>query len=113
MHDHRTTPQSIKKSVVETKTTTYFTIKGKEDRVENGFPVQDKENQFTYAKQTGLRKMVRIDDRGELMNPIGMYPQKIKLDRWISISNSAFQSYLDFLRTKNALFLRQAQRNAV
>ncbi len=106
-------PAKSKKDEVA-DTTVYYTIKGKQTSFnEAGFPVQDDENQYTYARETGKKKQIRLDDRGEFMNPLGLYAQRVKMERWVSVSDGTFASYLQFLKTKNQMFIRQAERNAV
>ena len=113
MNERPTTGQPVKNNSAElAEDTLYYTIKGKQDYFdENDNPVQDKENRFTYAKASGRRKMIRINDHGELMNPAGLYNDKYKMDRWAQANEKAFASYLDFLRTKNEMYLRHAIRH--
>ena len=115
MKETRSTGQAVKESDVElTNETTFYTVKGKQDAFdEKGYPTQKEENQFTYAKITGVRRMLRLDDRGHLINPNGLYNDKVKLDRWVPATKEAFASYLEYLKTKNQMFIRQAERNLV
>jgi hypothetical protein len=103
--------ESLSKPITEkANTVIYYTVKGKQDAFDDGFPVQDKETLETCAKKSGTRLQIRIDDRGNLVNPCGLYNDKQKLDRWVPAPKSAFSSYLQFLRTKNQMFYRQAER---
>lgn len=114
MNDKTAVPERMCKEVELTEDTEYFTIKGKQDFWDkNGYPAQNEANYLTYAKRTGTKLLLRIDDRGEFINPVGLYAQKNKLDRFIVVPPKAFESYLNFLKTKNNVHFIQATRNVV
>lgn len=92
----------------------YYTFSGKEDLEDDGgFPEQLKENDNTCAKICGIRRQIRIDDMGRFINPNGMYKQKIKQNRWVTVSQKVFNSYMHFLRTKKQSYLLHAEREAM
>jgi Ser-tRNA(Ala) deacylase AlaX len=116
MKETRSVGQAVKTdNTIMTDTTTFYTIKGRQDLFnDDGLPIQIKEDEYTYAKEAGLRRQIRIDDRGHLINPNGLYANtKVKMDRWVPASKQAFASYLFFLKTKNEMYLRDAERNIV
>lgn len=107
--ERRPVIQPVKEQVKEPNTA-FYTIKGQQEDInEKGFPIQSEENHLTYAKEVGLKKMLRVDDRGDFINPMGFYTQKNKLDRWVSVSDEAFTNYLTFLKTKNVLFFNRTR----
>ena len=113
MSEKQSIAQTLKQKHEEiTETTVYYTLKGYEDKLVDGYPVQDEENKYTFAKATGARKLLKIDDRGNFMNPLGLLSQKTRLDRFVPVSDETFSSYLDFLKTKREMFYLHAQRNA-
>jgi len=108
-----------------------FTIFGKHDRLtdiygeeqENGYPVCDnKENEYAMIKYVGdspPRYFVRMDSRGELYNPNGIYEggankylKHTGKPQWeLKETNSKiFNFYLNFLKTKNQAWLLNANR---
>jgi hypothetical protein len=96
------------------ETTVYYTMKGSNGQLqESGHTTQEEPNSYTYARESGTKKQIRLDDRGDFMNPVGMYAQRAKMERWATVTDAAFASYLNFLQTKNQMFLRQAERNAI
>jgi hypothetical protein len=113
MQEHHAPSEFIKSRDKEVETvTTYYTSKGNEDFLnEGGYPVQREENKNTLAKESGRRKMIRIDDRGHIIDPKGLYANKRKMDRWIPVNDGAFSSYIEFLRTGNQIFIRHTERN--
>lgn len=92
---------------------TYFTFNGSEDKIIDGKPVRRKKDKYAYASQSGNKYMIKIDDRGQFMNPRGMYKQEAKYDRWINVSEKVFNYYLSFLKTGNKLYLTHAERENV
>lgn len=107
------TSSSIEPRKPITQTTKYFTLTGKEDFLdEDGYPCQNKENKLTYAKETGRRRLIRLDKNTELYNPDGLYTQHRTDERWIQVDGPTFTQYINFLKTRNQLFFRQAVRGA-
>lgn len=112
MNENGSTAQPYKKRQKITEQTKYYTIIGKEDLLDSeGFPVQNKETEQTLAKQTGVRCLIRIDDKGRFFNPVGIYPQRFS--KWLQVSVATFNLYKNFLRTKRALYLIKAEREAI
>lgn len=112
MKERSTTGEPVKKKTEQqTLETTYYTIKGQQDDFdEKGYPVQTFANDDTYAKSTGKKKLLRVDDRGQFINPLGLYHQRSRLDRFIPVSEKAFAYYLEFLKTKDAKYVLLANR---
>ena len=136
-------PLNIKK-VKDTKTTyvnepkpqSYsinFTIFGQHDKTvdiygeeqENGYPQTLKEERIcAIVKYTGnnpARYFVKVNDRGELFDPIGMYSEgQLNKDlkhagkkewRLKEVNNKIFSFYLNYLKTKNKAWLNNAIRS--
>lgn len=113
--------ESIVEPVQVTDTTTYYTYKGYQDDFnEDGYPIHIKEKlntrtgKDTFAKSTGVRKLIRVDDGGKFFNPKGMYVQRGGLiPRWMTVSDKAFNHYINFLKTKNMSYYLNAEREAI
>lgn len=117
MKERTGTIQSFAEPVNPTELVTHYTMKGKDSKdnviVKDGNYIQIKENEFTYARECGVRKELRIDDNGQLMNPINaMFQQKNKLGRFKKVTPEAFDLYIGFLSTKQEKLFLQANRVA-
>jgi hypothetical protein len=117
MKERTGTIESFAKPIAPTEEVTYFTMKGKDSKdnvvVKEGNYTQVKENEFTYARCCGLRRELRVDDNGQLINPINaMFQQKNKLGRFKKVTAEAFDLYVDFLTTKQEKKFLQANRIA-
>lgn len=92
----------------------YYAFKGTQDHFdEDGYPVHTEKKKNTLAMCTGDRRVILVDDAGRFINPAGLYPQKVRLERWISVSKKVFADYINFLKTKKQLYLTSAEREAV
>lgn len=117
MKERTGTIESFSKPIQPTEEVTYFTMKGKDNKnnivVKEGNYTQLKENEFTYARCCGVRRELRVDDNGQLMNPINaMFQQKNKLGRFKKVNQEAFDLYVGFLTTKQEKLFLQANRIA-
>lgn len=107
------TSSSIEPRKPIAQNTKYYTMTGSQDFLDDaGYPCHYKENKFTYAKETGRRRLIRLDRNTELYNPDGLYTQYRTDDRWIQVDGPTFTQYINFLKTRNQLFFRQAVRGA-
>jgi len=96
--DFKAPPENVihKNNKVD-ETTVYYTIAGKQDSLDNdGYPVQEQENANTLARKSGQKYMIKIDDRGRFVNPIGIYAQDAPANRWITVNKKACESYISF-----------------
>lgn len=128
MNEKIATSSTIEPRKPITQTTKYYTIIGKHDYldrtgcsdekdkdgnfIDSGYPCQLIEDKFTYAKETGRRRLIRLDRNTELYNPDGLYTQYRTDDRWVQVDGPTFTQYINFLKTRNPLFFRQAVRGA-
>jgi hypothetical protein len=117
MKERTGTIESFGEQPEPSDTVTYFTMKGKDSKdnvvVKDGNYVQLQSNEFTYAKCCGVRRELRVDDNGQLINPINaMFQQKNKLGRFKKVTAEAFDLYVDFLTTKKEKSFLQANRIA-
>ncbi len=117
MKERTGTVQSFAEPIKPTEVVTYYTMKGKDSKdnvvVKDGNYTQEKENEFTYARCCGVRRELRVDDNGQLMNPINaMFQQKNKLGRFKKVNQEAFDLYVGFLTTKQEKLFLQANRIA-
>lgn len=118
--------------------TEYYTLIGSEDRIDNnGYPKTDKDDKNTYAKKVKNKKPKLVSDRNiafrfyiktdpnnNIVNPIVLFSDKNhntrsndrlnqtckRLEQYKEVSESIFNHYLEFLRTKNLQWLNAAQR---
>lgn len=104
----------------------YFTLKDFSsitDKDNNFIPSDfDIDSRFAKRKISANEKhyFIRVDNTGKLFNPLSYKPE-IKNNRviikmsqannFIKVSEDVFNTYLKFLRTKNELWLNQAERN--
>ena len=107
----------------------FFTISGKENLTdEEGYPIltSDKKDLICARLDTNgdhNRYFVRRDGDGSFYNPIGLYSDgymtrtgkrisKPELD-FRTVNQNVFYLYLQFLKTKNEAWLRNAERSAM
>ncbi len=117
MKERTGTIESFAEPIKLTEEVTHFTMKGKDSKdnvvVKDGNYTQVKENEFTYARCCGVRRELRVDDTGQLINPINaMFQQKNKLGRFKKVTEEAFNLYVGFLSTKQEKLFLQANRVA-
>lgn len=109
--------------------TIFYTLAGKGDTSERGiFCLHSKDDEsIVHAKQTIIgikhRFYVKIDDRGYLFNPLNGYNEfasaknkpGLGKDTWrfVETTESVFLKYLTFLKTRNELYLRHADKERV
>lgn len=101
-----------------------YTFNGKQDSVdEDGNPRIDNidtyddavrhDNVFALKLQTNDRTdyyVLMHRSTGELYNPLGPYGSAERHNyELLRVSKEVFESYVGFLRTRNALFIKQAQ----
>lgn len=115
-----TIDQSKVKDVKISKT--FYTILGQQDKLVNKQPVVLEDSEAALArKDTNGEKntfYVRVDNLGNLFNPIGLNNRvtlkskllKEEAVKFVKVSELCFGYYLEFLKTKNVLFLKHASR---
>ena len=106
--------------------TTYYTILGHHDYIENDKPVTDNAEKSlakTITKNGTTRYFVKIGQYGKLYNPIGMYSEG-KDTKFLSkigknefefkqVNMRIFDLYVQFLTSRNIAWLNNAQRELV
>jgi len=111
------------------KNTLLYTVRGREDFVdENGFfqinfePVDTaKRNPYVHAIKHQNRYLVKLGENGKLFNPYGLYSegmetkQRVGRPTWkfINTTKNNFEQYITFLKTKNEVFLKNAEREII
>lgn len=116
----------IKTPEADTKTYAYYTIIGDHDYIDNkNNPRINNNNKNVLAKSieyaSGNTKFfLKLGDHGKIYNPIGLYSEgtsnkfisKIGRKAWefTEVSPKVFDLYINFLRTKNIAWLRNAER---
>lgn len=94
--------------------TKYYAFRGTHDFLdEDGYPLHTEKKKNTLAMCTGPRHAILVDDAGRFINPAGLYPQTVRLERWMTVSKKVFTDYINFLKTKKKLYLTSAEREAV
>jgi len=104
----------------------YFTIIGQEEYMDNDKPKRKQDDDKVYAKQilrkdNSIKYMIRIDSSSKLMNPISTINEKsggsIFLEnvcrsnrKFKEVDSKTFDWYIEFLSTKNASWLHNAER---
>lgn len=105
----------------------FFTIVGSEDFLDdNSNPrITEANNNKVYAKRIlrddgSYRYSVRLSASGKLYNPLSIYDNKNdknfiericrSSDKFRNVNSRAFDLYLSFLKTKNASWLNNAER---
>lgn len=116
----------IKQVEPENKVYEYYTILGDHDFLDiNNNPRSNTDNNKVLAKTSKLesgkqRCFLKRGDHGQIYNPIGLYSEgtankfltKIGRKTWEfkEVSPIVFEYYINFLRTKNTAWLRNAER---
>ena len=111
------------------KNTLLYTVRGREDFVdENGFfqinfePVDTaKRNPYVHAIKHQKRFLVKLGENGKLFNPYGPFSegmetkQRVGRPTWkfINTTENNFNQYITFLKTKNEVFLKNAEREII
>jgi len=111
---------------VQKENTVLYTISGREDFVDRegffriGFqPIERaKVNPYVHAIKHQQRYLVKLGENGKLFNPYGLYSegmetkQRVGRPTWkfMNTTKSNFNQYINFLKTKNELFLKNAER---
>lgn len=118
--------------------TQYYTLMGSEDHLDdNGYPKVNKDNDKTYAKKIKSKKSklvsdknitfrfyIKTDPNNNIINPIVLFSDKNhdtrsndrlnktckQTEQYKEVSESIFNQYLEFLKTKNSKWLNAAQR---
>ena len=109
--------------------TVLYTVRGREDFVDqngcfqiNYQPVeQAKKNPYVHAIKHNNRYLVKLGENGKLFNPYGLYSegmetkQRVGRPTWkfINTTENNFKQYITFLKTKNEVFLKNAEREII
>jgi len=109
--------------------TILYTIKGRHDFVDqdgryqiNFQPVeQAKSNPYVHAIKHNSRFLVKLGENGKLFNPYGPFSegmetkQRVGRPTWkfINTTKANFDQYVTFLKTKNEVFLKNAEREII
>jgi len=112
-----------------TKNTILYTVRGREDFVdENGYfqinyqPIERaKTNPYVHAIKHQSRYLVKLGENGKLFNPYGPFSegmetkQRVGRPTWkfINTTKANFDQYVTFLKTKNEVFLKNAEREII
>ena len=115
-------------STHEDETTLLYTVFGKQDWVdEEGFPridLEDFDPAQVHAKAVKgderTKFYVKVGRHGKFFDPVGLYSEGTEYKQkrhagrpeWElkNVSQKAFDFYINFLKTKNAAWLRNAER---
>lgn len=111
------------------KNTLLYTVRGREDFVDDdGFfqinfqPVDvAKRNPYVHAIKHQKRFLVKLGENGKLFNPYGPFSegmetkQRVGRPTWkfVNTTESNFKQYITFLKTKNEVFLKNAEREII
>lgn len=118
--------------------TEYYTLMGLEDHLDSdGYPKLSKDDNKTYAKKVKSKKpklvsdknisfrfYIKTDPNNNIVNPIVLLSDKNhdtrsndrlnktckQIEQYKEVSQSIFNQYLEFLKTKNSKWLNAAQR---
>lgn len=105
-----------------TNVKTFYTILGQQDKLVNKLPIVLEDGNTVLArKDTNGEKntyFIKVDNLGNLYNPIGLNNRitlkskllKEEATKFIKVNELCFNYYLEFLKTKNVLFLKHASR---
>lgn len=116
----------------------YYTLLGLEDHLDDdGYPKLDQDNNKGYAKKVKNKKSKSVSDRNvsfrfyikmdpnnNIINPVLLHSEKNhnlrtnnrlnqtckETEQYKEVSESIFNKYLEFLKTKNSKWLNAAQR---
>ena len=115
---------SQKQSSKPTQNNQYYTLVGQEDFIddENNPRLKQDDNRVLAKKtlQNKLKYLIKLDNAGKFYNPMSPVSsvKPIKILQTISISDTrfkevnqtAFNMYLNFLRSKNIAWINNAER---
>jgi len=109
--------------------TILYTVRGREDFVDQDgfFQVnfqrieQAKLNPYVHAIKHNRRYLVKLGENGKLFNPYGPFSegmetkQRVGRPTWkfINTTKTNFDQYINFLKTKNEVFLKNAEREII
>ena len=109
--------------------TVLYTIRGRHDFVDqdgrfqvNFEPVEKaKSNPYVHAIKHNSRYLVKLGENGRLFNPYGPFSegmetkQRVGRPTWkfINTTKANFDQYVTFLKTKNEVFLKNAEREII
>ena len=109
--------------------TVLYTIRGRHDFVDqdgrfqvNFEPVEKaKNNPYVHAIRHNSRYLVKLGENGRLFNPYGPFSEgmetKLRVGRptwkFINTTKANFDQYVTFLKTKNEVFLKNAEREII
>jgi len=109
--------------------TILYTVRGREDFVDQDgfFQVnfqrieQAKLNPYVHAIKHNSRFLVKLGENGKLFNPYGPFSegmetkQRVGRPTWkfINTTKANFDQYVTFLKTKNEVFLKNAEREII
>lgn len=112
--------------IVEDRKVKCYTVKGKEDYLDpDNYPITNIESDIrTHAKLVTIgntrRYYVKRSKTGRLFNPLGLFDenQQLKQMRHASkpqwemkmTNQKVFSNYIEFLKTRNEAYLRNAER---
>jgi hypothetical protein len=98
--------------------TTFYTSKKEAEEVVGGYPTISEDGDKVYAKKIlmedeSIRYYIKFGgNRNSLINPYSddeTY-MNLKESKFVGVSKSTFNNYIDFLRTKNLAYLYNAER---
>lgn len=110
---------------VPTSDKVYYTIHGKHDDLDvNNYPICDEDSKKDYAKRVVrsdevIKYYIRVSKSGQPFNPIGIDQGKSHAKKhndlgdlypYLEVNKKVFRNYVDFLRTKNTLYLEHVAR---
>lgn len=78
-------------------------------------------NPYVHAIEGEHKLFIKIGENGRVFNPYGLYTegmetkQRVGRPTWKfrSVNRDCFNNYVTFLRTKNEVFLRHAERDLI
>lgn len=105
----------------------YYTMIGSEDYIDkyNNPRIKDDSNSNILAKKivrvdNTIKYMVKLNNNGKIYNPISIYGEEKQStfldsicktsDKFIEVNIKVFESYIQFLKTKNKAWLQNAER---
>ena len=111
------------------KNTLLYTVRGREDFVDqDGFfqinfqPIEHaKRNPYVHAIKHQKRFLVKLGENGKLFNPYGPFSEGMETKqragrptwKFINTTENNFNQYITFLKTKNEVFLKNAEREII
>lgn len=133
MSEHRIKQDSNDSDIVEVDTkkenVILYTVNGREDFIDKeGFfrinfqPIERaKLNPYVHAIKYQNRYLIKLDENGKLFNPYGPFTegmetkQRVGRPTWKfrNTSKNNFNQYINFLKTKNEVFLKNAEREMI